>query len=71
MLFNEFLYRAITAFAGQTHLGEAVVSDSNGDGRVSAQEAFAFAVAADQAPENPLLESLVNSGDSSRIGPGF
>jgi len=71
LMWDEWIYHAIVGFAMQTHDGKAVSSDSNGDGRVSAAEAFAYSVAKDEASESPLLESHPNSGDAQSIGLGF
>lgn len=71
LLFDEFIYHVIVAFAMQTHDGKAVASDLNKDGRVSAQEAFAYAVANDQRRESPLLETGTNAGTSATLGLGF
>lgn len=71
LLFDEFIYHVIVAFAMQTHEGKAVTSDLNKDGRVSAQEAFAYAVANDQRRESPMLETGPNGGASATLGIGF
>lgn len=69
--FNEFLYHVITAFARQTHQGVRVQSDFDQDGRISAQEAYAYAVAHDERRESPLLEAGINTGMSNQMGFGF
>jgi hypothetical protein len=69
--FDEFLYHLIAAFGHQTHDGKPVNADRDGDGRVSAQEAFAYAVGQDRTAESPLLESLKDTGMQRRIGIGF
>lgn len=69
--FDEFLYYVITAFARQTHNGTPVQSDLNGDNRISAQEAFSFALGRDQAPESPLMESSANAGSSLDLGVAY
>ena len=71
MNFDEFLYWLTAAFAGQTHVGLEMNADLNKDGRISFQEAFAFAVNHDPQKESPLLESLMNSGDAMQMGLGF
>lgn len=68
LMFDEFLYHLTAALGGQTHEGKPVTSDRNGDGLVSFQEAFAYALAADTTPENPLLESYANSGFDKIFG---
>lgn len=71
MNWDEFLYHATSAFAGQTHAGVRVESDLNQDKKISAQEAFAYAIARTTAPESPFLESHTNSGNAFRLGIGF
>lgn len=71
LLWDAWIYQAIVGFAMQTHDGQAVVVDTNRDGRVSAAEAFAYSVANDKASESPLLESHSNSGDALNMGLGF
>ncbi len=68
---DAWIYEAVVGFAMQTHDGKAVVVDTNGDGKVSASEAFAYSVSKDTASESPLLESHANSGDALEIGLGF
>ncbi len=69
--FDEFIYHVVAAFARQTHDGKPLNTDLNRDGNVSAQEAFAYAIANDSRPESPLLESSVNAGLAAKIGLGF
>lgn len=71
LLFDEFIYHVIAAFAMQTHAGVPIASDLNTDGRISAQEAFAYAVGRDAAPESPLMEGSNNSGQAANFGIGF
>lgn len=66
--FDEFLYHLTTALAGQTHEGKAISADANRDGRISIQEAFAYATAHDTTTESPLLESFPNSGFAALLG---
>jgi len=69
--FDEFIYHVIVAFAQQTHEGKAVKSDLNQDGKISAQEAFTYAIGNDKRKESPILEAHRNSGESAKIGFGF
>lgn len=71
LLFDEFIYHVISAFAMQTHGGTPVKSDLNADGKISAQEAFAYATGADKRPESPVLEAFKNAGFSAQMGVGF
>jgi hypothetical protein len=66
--FDEFIYQVVSAFAFQRHDGTPVAADANGDGLVSAQEAFGFAVANERRAESPLLEAENGSGASAAIG---
>ncbi len=69
--FDEFLYHLISAFAMQTHLAVPIRVDTDGNGRISAQEAFSYALGKDRAPESPLLESYRDTGAAKLIGFGF
>lgn len=69
--FDEFIYHVIAAFAKQTHDGQPVQTDTSRDARVSAQQAFAYAVGKDGAAESPLLEAATNTGASPAIGLAF
>lgn len=71
LTFDEFLYHTISAFAGQTHDGKPISADNDKDGKITAQEAFAYATAKDTTPETPLMESEPNAGTASQIGFGF
>ncbi|MCB0405286.1 MAG: hypothetical protein KDD51_10910 [Bdellovibrionales bacterium] len=71
LMFNEFLYHVIAAFAHQTHQGTAVHADRDANGEVTAQEAYAYAVAQDRRRESPFLESGSNAGGAQRVGLGF
>jgi len=71
MRFNEFFYHIIAAFAFQTHDGKPVNADRNANGKVSAQEAFAYAVEKDAMSESPMLEAAPNSGMAALIGVSF
>lgn len=71
LMFDEFMYHLISAFAGQTHDGKPLRTDLNRDGKVSAKEAFAFALARDKTEESPLLEATQNSSMAQNIGLGF
>jgi hypothetical protein len=71
LTFDEFTYHLVGAFAGQTPDGRRIDADTNADGRVSAQEAFAYATAHDTTEETPRLENLPNAGDSALMGLGF
>jgi hypothetical protein len=71
LVWDEFIYRVISAFAHQTHDGKPVDADTDGDGRVSAREAYGWAVAHDQRPESPVAEDGVNTGFLAQIGLGF
>lgn len=71
LLFDEFIYHVISAFAMQTHDGIPVKSDLNGDGKISAQEAFVYGTGADKRPESPVLEAFKNAGFSAQMGVGF
>lgn len=71
MQFDEFLYHFTSGLAGQTADGKPVLVDNNRDGRVSVQEAFAYALNNDSTPENPLLESYPNSGFAQLFGIHF
>jgi hypothetical protein len=68
---DEFIYRVISAFSHQTHDGQPVDADLNGDGKISAREAFGWAVSRDVRPESPLAEDGANSGFLATIGIGF
>ncbi len=69
--FDEFLYHVTSAFAHQTHDGKSVSADTNKNGKVSAQEAFSFAVEHDSMAESPVLEAAANSGVATSIGLSF
>ena len=69
--FDEFIYLVISAFAHQNYKGEPVNADINGDNKISAQEAFGYAVAHDQQSESPVLEAAENSGQSALMGLNF
>ncbi len=71
MRFNEFLYHVISAFAFQTHDGKPVMADKDANGKVSAQEAFSYAVHKDEMAESPMLEAAPNSGLTPLIGVSF
>jgi hypothetical protein len=70
-VWDEFIYRVISAFAHQTHDGKPVDADIDGDGKVSAREAYGWAVSHDLRPESPMAEDGVNSGFLAQIGLGF
>lgn len=53
--FDEFVYHWICAIAQHDELGQPVSSDTNGDGRVSMQEAYNYALQNDRRPETPSL----------------
>lgn len=69
--FDEFLYYVTAAFAHQTHDGKPVSADTNKNGKISAQEAFSFAVERDSMAESPVLEAAPNSGVATNIGLSF
>jgi len=69
--FDEFLYHLTSALALQTHEGKPVAADRNRDGKMSIQEAFAYALAEDSTPESPLMESFANSGFARLFGLHF
>ncbi|MCB0417157.1 MAG: caspase family protein [Bdellovibrionales bacterium] len=71
LMFNEFLYHVIAAFAHQTHEGTPLSADRDSNGEITAQEAYAYAVAQDRRRESPFLESGSNAGGAQRIGIGF
>ncbi len=70
-LWDTFIYNVVVAFAMQTPDGTLVGSDLDRDGRVSAQEAFAYAVAHDKSLESPVMESAPDTGDQQKIGLNF
>jgi hypothetical protein len=63
-----FSYHFTAALAGQTHDGTAVNADTDNDGKVSAMEAFEYAVNNDTAAENPFYEDS-NDGRGHNDGP--
>ena len=69
--FDEFLYHVTAAFAHQTHEGKPVTADTNKNGKVSAQEAFSYAVEHDVMSESPVMEAAPNSGVATSIGLSF
>ncbi|MEZ4750550.1 MAG: C13 family peptidase [Bdellovibrionota bacterium] len=71
LMFNEFLYHVIAAFAHQTHEGTPLSADRDRNGEITAQEAYAYAVAHDMRRESPFMESGANAGSAQRIGLGF
>ena len=71
LAFDEFFYHVIAAFAGQDHEGNRLPRDPASDNKISAKEAFAYAIQKDRRPESPLLEAANNSGDAAQIGLGF
>ena len=71
MQYDEFFYHFVSGLASQTPDGKPVAVDNNRDGRVSIQEAFAFALNRDTTAENPLLESYPNSGFAQLFGIHF
>lgn len=71
LLFDEFIYHVVVAFAMQTPDGRPVKADKNRDGRISAKEAFGYAVLNDLRKESPIMESGRNAGTSDTIGLGF
>lgn len=71
LLFDEFIYHVIAAFAMQSYDGKPINSDVNKDGKVSAKEAFGYAVLNDLRKESPILESGRNAGSADTIGLGF
>lgn len=71
LMWDEWIYWTIVAFARQTYDGKAVDVDTNRDDRISVTEAFAYSVAKDEASESPLLESAPNAGTAINIGLNF
>lgn len=69
--FDEFLYHVISAFAHQTHEGKPLTADTNKNGKISAQEAFSYAVEHDSMSESPVMEAAPNSGLATSIGLSF
>ena len=53
--YDEFVYHWTCAIAQHDEQGQPVSSDTNGDGRVSMQEVFDYAVMYDQRPETPSI----------------
>ncbi len=67
-VFNEFLYQFTSAFGYQKHDGTPVNADIDGGGRVTAREAYSYAVANDKSWESPFLEASKNSNTAFTLG---
>lgn len=66
--FDEFLYLLTSAFAHQNHEGTRVNADLDGNSKITAREAYAYALTKGQRWESPLLEGSGNSNTAFVIG---